>query len=98
MPMMNSRFRPTRSAARPPSMRKPPKVSVYPLTIHCRLEGEKCRERWIDGSATFTMVASRMTMNWARPTMTRTSQGLVRRGSMVVLLIVGYNRSSSSGL
>src|SRR5436853_613829 len=30
--------------------------------------------------------------------MTRTSQGLVRRVSMVVLLIVGYNRSSSSGL
>ena len=35
------------------------------------------RSAWIDGSATFTTVASRMTMNCARQTMTRTSQRLV---------------------
>ena len=37
----------------------------------------KPRSAWIDGSATFTTVASRITMNWARQTMTRTSQRLV---------------------
>src|SRR3954447_13342908 len=44
---------------------------------HCRLEGLKPRSLWIDGSATFTIVASRMTMNCARQMMTRTSQRLV---------------------
>ena len=34
---------------------------------------------WIDGSATFTIVASRMTMNCARQTRQRTSQGFVLR-------------------
>src|SRR3954469_14436144 len=69
--------RPTRSPARPPSSRKPPNTSVYALMTHCRLDVEKPRSRWIEGSATFTIVASRMTMNCARQTMTRTSQRLV---------------------
>ncbi len=34
MPSRNMRRRPSRSAARPPSMRKPPNVSVYAFTIH----------------------------------------------------------------
>ena len=89
IPARNRRRRPMRSAARPPSMRKPPKASVYAFTIHCRLDGEKCSPRWIDGSATFTMVASRMTMNWAMPTITRTSQGLTRRGSISFVLTLG---------
>ena len=42
-PATNSRLRPSRSPARPPSSRKPPKISVYALTTHCRLDGEKCR-------------------------------------------------------
>ncbi len=89
MPRRKSRRRPMRSAARPPSIRNPPKVNVYALTIHCRLSGEKWSPRWIDGSATFTMVASRMTMNWASPTMTRTSQGLTRRDSIAFVLTWG---------
>src|SRR5215207_7738803 len=44
---------------------------------HCRLAAVNPRSRWIDGSATFTTVASRITMNCARQTMTRTSQRLV---------------------
>src|SRR5687768_7035103 len=44
---------------------------------HWRSAAEKSRSRWIDGSATLTTVASRMTMNCARQTMTRTSQRFV---------------------
>src|SRR4051794_3632505 len=74
VPPTKSRVRPTMSAARPPSSRKPPKVSVYELITHCRSDCEKCRSRWIDGSATLTIVASRMTMNCARQTSTSTNQ------------------------
>src|SRR3954453_11188196 len=38
------------------------------------------RSCWIVGSATFTIVASRITMNCARQTRTRTSHGLTREG------------------
>jgi hypothetical protein len=31
--------------------------------VHCRLETEACRSRWMDGRARFTMVLSRPTMN-----------------------------------
>ncbi len=44
---------------------------------HGRSAAEKCRPRWIEGSATFTIVASSTTMNWARQAITRTSQRLV---------------------
>ena len=40
-PAANNRLRPSRSVARPPSNRKPPKMSVYALTTHGRLEAEK---------------------------------------------------------
>ena len=76
-PKRKSRLRPSRSPARPPSRRKPPKTSVYALTIHWRFASERPRSFWIDGSATFTTVASRMTMNWAKQTRTRISQGFV---------------------
>ena len=75
-PMRKIRLRPTRSPARPPSSRKPPKTSVYALTIHCRSASDIPRSSWIEGSATFTIVASRITMNCAMQTRTRTSHGL----------------------
>src|ERR1700737_3515265 len=74
-PAPNTRLRPIRSPARPPNSMKPPKISVYMLTTHCRLDGLNRRPRWIDGSATLTIVASRTTMNWATQTMTTTSHG-----------------------
>jgi len=43
IPSRKRRRRPSRSAARPPSIRKPPNASVYALTIHCRLGVEKWR-------------------------------------------------------
>src|SRR4051812_31279472 len=65
-PAMKTRRRPSRSAARPPRSRKPAKVSVYALTTHCRLLALKPRSSRIEGSATFTIETSRMTMNCAR--------------------------------
>jgi hypothetical protein len=38
------------------------------------LLGVKCRERWIDGSATFTIVASTTLISWAKHTTTRAIQ------------------------
>ena len=57
-PSMNMRLRPSRSASRPPSSRKPPKVSVYAFTTHERSVRAKCSCLPIDGSATFTIEAS----------------------------------------
>src|SRR3954452_17301496 len=45
--------------------------------IHCRLASESPRSSWIDGSATFTTVASSTTMNCAKQTSTRTTHGFV---------------------
>jgi hypothetical protein len=76
-PRRKSRFLPSRSPARPPSRRKPAKTRVYALMIHCRFVFEKCRAVLMCGIATFTIVASRTTMNCARQMMTRTTQGFV---------------------
>ena len=49
----------------------------------------EARPRWIEGSATFTIVASSTTMNWARQTMTSTSQRLLTaRGAGVGAMAV----------
>src|SRR4051794_19668117 len=65
---------------------------------HCRLLLENPRSCWMDGSATFVIVASRTTMNWAKQTRTRTSQRLaggrsartgVRRRAVVVMAASG---------
>ena len=50
---------------RPPSIRKPAKAIAYASTTHCRSGAENPRLDWIDGSATLTMLRSRMTMNCA---------------------------------
>ncbi len=63
IPAMNSRRRPSRSASRPPSSRKPPNISVYAFRIQERLCSENPTSRLIVGSATLTMLASRITMN-----------------------------------
>ena len=55
MPTMNTRRRPRRSAARPPSSSRPAKVSAYALTTHCSPCAEKSRSSWIEGRATVTI-------------------------------------------
>src|SRR5205085_1723780 len=59
----NTRRRPTRAPSRPANRRSPPKAIRYALTTHARLDCEKCRSPWIDGSATLTIVASRTTIS-----------------------------------
>ena len=62
---MNTRRRPSRSASRPPSSRKPPKVSTYAFTTQERLSSENESDSPIVGRATLTIEASRTTTNCA---------------------------------
>jgi len=73
---MKIRRRPSRSASRPPSSRKPPKVRTYPLTTQDRFSCEKSSASTIEGSATFTIEASSTTMNWVMQSRKRAIQRL----------------------
>ena len=64
-PAMKMRRRPRRSAARPPSSRKPPNAITYALTIQGRFSSEKSSPLPMLGRATLTIDASRTTMNCA---------------------------------
>src|SRR3954454_21637278 len=57
-PAISTLLRPSRSPNRPESSSRPPKAMRYALTTHARLDCEKPRSSWIDGSATFTTVTS----------------------------------------
>ena len=61
-PTMKMKRRPKRSASLPPVSMSTAKVSAYPLTTHSSSEMPMFRSRWIDGSATFTIVLSSMIM------------------------------------
>ncbi len=61
----NVRRCPKMSATRPESIKKPANTIAYASTTHCRSADEKRRLSWIDGSATFTIERSRITMNCA---------------------------------
>jgi hypothetical protein len=80
-PIMNSRRRPSRSAARPPSRRSPPNVIVYAISTHCSVLSGTCSAFLIDGSATVTIVPSRTVMKNATHTSASACQ---RRGSGVL--------------
>jgi len=91
-PAMKTRRRPSRSPERPPSSRKPPNVSAYPLTIHSRLEDEKWRLFWIDGSATLTIDTSRTTIRYATPSTASACQRL-GSGAVVEVWLLMKSRS-----
>src|SRR5262245_982067 len=80
-PTMNTRRRPSRSAARPPSSNRPANVSAYALTTHCNPCAETSSSFSIDGSATVTIAASRITMKNAPHNNANAHQ---RRGSGAV--------------
>ena len=84
VPTANTRRRPSRSAARPPSSSRPPKLSRYALRTHCRSPLAKPRSRSIEGSATTTIAESRMTMKKAAH---RSASAFQRRGSGVSVSI-----------
>ena len=73
-PTMNTRRRPSRSAARPPSSRKPPNAIEYAVITHCRFSREKSSARPMDGSATLTIETSRIVMKNAVATTARIRQ------------------------
>jgi hypothetical protein len=73
-PAMNMRRRPYRSAARPPSISRPPNASANAVITHCIASALRARFAWIDGSATFTIEKSTATMNCATQTSNRTSE------------------------
>ncbi len=58
-PIRKMRRWPRRSPKRPASSSRPPNGIRYAFTTHARLELEKSRSVWMDGRATFTIVASR---------------------------------------
>src|SRR4051794_3506544 len=102
---MNTRRRPSRSAIRPPSSRKPPKVSTYAFTTQARFAWEKLSPLPIEGRATLTIDASRTTMNCAKQ---RRARAIQRRRSyswaVVICAVllwsgedVAYNRKRNSG-
>ncbi len=62
-PTMKMRRRPSMSAARPPRISSPLKAMAYPVTTHCTTEVVTPKSRSMDGSAIFTMVKSRTTIN-----------------------------------
>ena len=64
IPVRNMRRWPSRSPARAPSSSRPPNVNAYALTTQDRFSGEKWSAPWMSGSAMFTIVRSRMTINW----------------------------------
>jgi hypothetical protein len=49
---------------------------------------EKCSPERIEGSATLTIAMSRMTMNWARQTTSRSA--FVERGNLVSEAVVAF--------
>ena len=62
-PTMNSRRRPKRSPSLPPSRISAANGTTYAFTVQASVSGLTWSSRWIDGSATFTIVLSSMIMN-----------------------------------
>ncbi len=67
-PIVKARRAPTRSAARPPATRNPPKASTYAVTTHCRSSAPKPSSRPRAGRALVTTVTSSTMTNWATQT------------------------------
>ena len=82
IPARNSRRCPKRSPSRPPRRRKPPYVSRYAFTTQASEVWEKSRSWRIDGSATFTIVASRTIIRLASVSVYSANQRV--RLSMVI--------------
>src|SRR5579872_4464622 len=79
-PERNTRLRPARSPSRPARSSRLPKVMRKALTTQVRLAWLKWRSRWIEGSATFTIVTSRTIMSCARQTTISVGQRRLAEG------------------
>ena len=72
-PAMNTRFAPSRSAAEPAVSMTAARASVYASMTHCSPATEPPMSRWIEGSATLTIVTSSWMTKNPRHTATRAS-------------------------
>ena len=77
-PTWNTSRRPIRSAVDPASISRLASTSVYAEIVHCNPETEACSARWIEGSATLTIVVSRPTISRLIQQMPRTRRRLWR--------------------
>ena len=77
IPAAKTLRRPSTSASLPPSRRNPPKTIAYAVTTHSSPDWVKPRSVSIDGSATFTIATSRITMNCATTMSASAAHGLV---------------------
>src|SRR6478609_9503080 len=66
--------RPIRSAVEPENIKRLASTSAYASIVHCSPDTDACSSRPIDGSATFTIVLSRPTMNRLMQQMPSTSR------------------------
>ena len=82
-PVWKTRRRPSRSPIDPDSISRLASTSVYASTVHCRPATVACSSRPIDGSATFTIVLSRPTINRLMQQIARISWRRLREGSGV---------------
>ena len=80
MPARNMRLRPTRSPSRPLSSSRPPNAMRNEFITQLRLPAVKPRSAWILGSATVTIVPSRMIISDAVHKTTSASQRLRATG------------------
>ena len=86
-PSWNTRLRPTRSAVEPASISRLASTTVYASTVHCSPASEEPSERWIAGSAMFTIVASSPTIS--RPVEQIASTSWRRRVRLMSVTVIG---------
>src|SRR5215204_2865217 len=87
-PVRNMWRRPIRSPSRPARSSSPPKAIRYAFTTQARLDCEKPRSLWIEGSATVTIVPSRMIMSIPAQSTTSARQRVSRVDAAVSLMLV----------
>ena len=82
MPARNVVRRPMMSPVRAPSSSRPPNASAYALITQDRLAVLNPSALRMSGSATLTIVASRISMSWATRITARTSRRRVGRAGL----------------
>ena len=88
-PAWNVLRRPIRSAVDPENIRRLASTSAYASIVHCSPDTDACSSRPIDGSATFTIVLSRPTMNRLMQQMPSTSRRRWRLSSGTAVHLAG---------
>ena len=88
-PAWNVLRRPIRSAVDPENIKRLASTSAYASIVHCSPDTDACSSRPIDGSATFTIVLSRPTMNRLMQQMPSTSRRRWRLSSGTAVHLAG---------